>query len=180
MAHGYPYRTRIRLRVHRRLSRPPSGIVLTTFELTEASSTFVAAPVTIVWGVGLLLCGAAVLSQMNVLPGKYLATEGDFASFSTGWSTVFLAGFVGTVLGVLARLGVSSTQLVVAAVIVHCGFMVISSNASLRMPILAATDRSRSGSRSDRTRIWSDPAHGIASATMLHRIAADIPGEICR
>ena len=107
----------------RRLSRPPSGIVLTTFELTEASSTFVAAPVTIVWGVGLLLCGAAVLSQMNVLPGKYLATEGDFASFSTGWSTVFLAGFVGTVLGVLARLGVSSTQLVVAAVIAHCGFM---------------------------------------------------------
>jgi hypothetical protein len=111
-------------------------VVLTTFELAEASSTFVVAPVTIVWGVGLLLCGAAVLSQMNVLPGKYLATEGDFASFSTGWSTVFLAGFVGTVLGVLARLGVSWTQLVVAAVIAHCGFMVISSNASLRMPIL--------------------------------------------
>jgi hypothetical protein len=66
-------------------------------------------------GVGLLLCDAAVRSQVNVLPGKYSATEGDLASFSTGWSTVFLAGFVGIVLGVLARFSVSSTQLVGAA-----------------------------------------------------------------
>ena len=119
----------------------------------EVSSTFVVATATIVWGVGLLLCGAAVLSQMNVLPAKYSATETDLASFSTGWSTVFLAGFVGTVLGVLARLCVSSTQLVRAAAIAHCGSMAISSNASLRVPILATTDRCRSGSRSDRTRV---------------------------
>ena len=43
-------------------------VVLTTFGLLEASSTFVVATATIVWGVGLLLCGAAALSQMNVLP----------------------------------------------------------------------------------------------------------------
>ncbi len=128
-------------------------VVLTTFGLMEASSTFVVATATIVWGVGLLLCGAAVLSQMNVLPAKYSATETDLASFSTGWSTVFLADFVGTVRGVLARLCVSSTQLVRAAAIAHCGSMAISSNASLRVPILATTDRCRSGSRSDRTRV---------------------------
>ena len=46
-------------------------VVLTTFGLMEASSTFVVATATIVWGVGLLLCGAAVLSQMNVPPARY-------------------------------------------------------------------------------------------------------------
>ena len=55
---------------------------------------------------------------MNVLPAKYSATEDD----------------LGTLRGLLARLGVSSTQLVGAAVIAQCGSMELSSSATQRMP----------------------------------------------
>ena len=113
-------------------------VVLTILGLAEVSPTFLVALATIVFGVGLLLYGTAALSQLNAALARYSASEASLGGISSGWSTVFLAGVAGIVLGILALLGVSSTQLVAIAVIAFGASLLISSNAGMRMRILAA------------------------------------------
>jgi hypothetical protein len=114
-------------------------VVLTILGLAEVSPSFLVAIATIVFGVGLLLHGTAALSQLNVALARFSASETDLGAISGGWSTLFLAGVAGIVLGILALLGVSSTELVAIAAIAFGASLLISSNASMRMRILAAT-----------------------------------------
>jgi len=114
-------------------------VVLTILGLAQVSPTFLVAIATIVFGVGLLLYGTAALSQLNAMLTRYSATGSLGGGISSGWSTIFLAGVAGIVLGILALLGVASTQLVAIAVIAFGASLLISSNASMRMRILAAT-----------------------------------------
>lgn len=112
--------------------------VLAILGLAEVSPTFLVAVATIVSGVGLLLYGAAALSQLNAVLARYSAPEGGLGDISSGWSTVLLAGVAGIVLGILALLGVSSTELVASAIALVASLL-ISSTAAMRMRILAAT-----------------------------------------
>ena len=114
-------------------------VVLTILGLAEVSPSFLVAIATIVFGVGLLLYGTAALSQLNVALARFSASETELGSISGGWSTLFLAGVAGIVLGILALLGVSSTELVAIAAIGFGASLLISSNASMRMRIMGAT-----------------------------------------
>lgn len=114
-------------------------VVLTILGLAEVSPSFLVAIATIVFGVGLLLYGTAALSQLNVALARFSASETGLGSISGGWSTLFLAGVAGIVLGILALLGVSSTELVAIAAIGFGASLLISSNASMRMRIMGAT-----------------------------------------
>ena len=91
------------------------------------------------FGVGLLLYGTAALSQLNVALARFSTAETGLGGISGEWSTLFLAGIAGVVLGILALLGVSSTKLVAIAAIAFGASLLISSNASMRMRVLAAT-----------------------------------------
>jgi hypothetical protein len=114
-------------------------VALTILGLAEVSTTFLVAIATIVSGVGLLLYGAAAVSQLDAVLARYSAPEGGLGGITSGWSIVLLAGVAGIVLGILALLGVSSTQLVGIAAIAFGASLLISSNAGMRMRILAAT-----------------------------------------
>lgn len=114
-------------------------VVLTILGLAEVSPTFLVAIATIVFGVGLLLYGSTALSQLNAVLARCSAPEGGLGGISAGWSTVLLAGVAGIVLGILALLGLSSTQLVAIAVIGFGASLLISCNSGMRMRILAAT-----------------------------------------
>ena len=180
VAHGYRYQTRIGSELIVRSVGGLAVVVLTTFGLLEASSTFVVATATIVWGVGLLLCGAAVLSQMNVLPAKYSATETDLASFSTGWSPSF--SLISSVLclgfwrgSASHRRSSSAPRRSRTAALWRSAVMPAYECRFWRRPTDADPALARIAHAFSVT-----PRTGLRGATILHRIAADIAGEICR
>ena len=87
-------------------------VALTILGLAEVSPPFLVAIATIVFGVGLLLYGTSALSQLNLALARYSASETGLGGVSGGWSTLFLAGVAGIVLGILALLGVSTERLI--------------------------------------------------------------------
>lgn len=111
-------------------------VVLTILGLAGVSPAFLVEIATIVFGVGLLLYGSATLSEV----GRVFVNSGNSAGaagVASGWSIILLAGVAGIVLGILALLGVSSIQLVAIAVIAFGAALLISSNANMRLRILA-------------------------------------------
>ncbi len=120
-------------------------IVLTILGLAGVSPPFLVAVATIVFGLGLLLNGRSALSEIH----RALARQTDSLARQSssdeaviavnGWSTVFLAGRAGIVLGILALLGVASMHLVAIAVIAYGAALLISTNASMRMRVLLST-----------------------------------------
>lgn len=107
-------------------------IVLTILGLAHVVPEFLVAIATIVFGAALLLHGSATVAEygrMNVQPGAAsAATIGD-----SGLSAVLLAGAAGIVLGILALLGISTTELTAIAVIAFGGALILSSGSALRM-----------------------------------------------
>ena len=113
-------------------------IVLTILGLAGVSSAFLVEIATIVFGAGLLVYGSAVVGQIGRV--LMLHTEHDGASaLAGGWSIILLAGVSGIVLGILALLGVSSIVLVAIAIIGFGAGLLISSNMSMRLRVLAGS-----------------------------------------
>ena len=86
-------------------------IVLTILEFAEVSPTFLVALASIVFGVALLLYGAAALSQLNAALVDIRPPTTD----TTGLQT--MAGLAAIVLGILALSGFAPTKLVLIALL---------------------------------------------------------------
>jgi hypothetical protein len=110
-------------------------VVLTILGLAGVSPTFLVEIATIVFGVGLLLYGGAVVSQISRLLAHSTYQDGT-SDVAGGWSIILLAGAAGIILGILALLNVSSIQLVAIAVIAFGAGLLISSTASMRLRVL--------------------------------------------
>jgi hypothetical protein len=111
-------------------------IVLTILGLAGVAPAFLVAIATIVFGIGFLLYGGTMVSQTARLLARAGGADGA-AGLASGWSIVLLAGAAGIVLGILALLNVSSVQLVAIAVIAFGVGLMISSNAGMRLRVLA-------------------------------------------
>ena len=86
-------------------------VVLTILGLAEVSPTFLVALASIVFGVALLLYGAAALSQLNAALVDIRPPTTD----TTGLQT--MAGLAAIVLGILALSGFAPTKLVLIALL---------------------------------------------------------------
>lgn len=113
-------------------------IILTILGLAGVSPPFLVAIAVIVFGVALVLGGRAAVAELHRVLARH-ATTSSAVGVTNGWSTVFLAGIAGIVLGILALLGVASAQLVAIAVIAFGAALLISANATLRMRVLVGT-----------------------------------------
>jgi hypothetical protein len=84
-------------------------IVLTILGLAGVAPNFLVAIATIVFGVGLLLFGASEVATLNRCLSQRAAGNAVVGLALNGWSTIFLVGLGGIVLGILALLGVATT-----------------------------------------------------------------------
>lgn len=101
-------------------------IVLAIIGLSGVRPEMLVAIAAIVFGAALLIQGGAMLTefaQIEITPDGSAATSGG------GLSALFLVGFAGIVLGVLALLGVHGTILTAASAIAFGAALVISSSA---------------------------------------------------
>lgn len=107
-------------------------VVLTILGLAHVVPNFLVAIATITFGAALLLYGAAMLADYARLSRQVNAAATTIAS-GGGLSAVLLAGAAGVVLGILALLGISTTELTAIAVIAFGSALMLSSNSALRM-----------------------------------------------
>jgi hypothetical protein len=101
-------------------------VILTILGLAQVASNFLVAIATITFGAALLLHGAAMLGEYARLTRQASASRG-------GLSAVLLAGAAGIVLGILALLGISPSELLAIAVIAFGSALILSSNSALPM-----------------------------------------------
>lgn len=101
-------------------------VILTILGLAQVASNFLVAIATITFGAALLLHGAAMLGEYARLTRQASASRGDL-------SAVLLAGAAGIVLGILALLGISPSELLAIAVIAFGSALILSSNSALPM-----------------------------------------------
>jgi hypothetical protein len=113
-------------------------IVLTILGLAGVAPNFLVAIATIVFGVGLLLFGASEVATLNRCLSQRAAGNAVVGLALNGWSTIFLVGLGGIVLGILALLGVATTTLVAIAVIAFGGALLLNSRAAMHVRLLAA------------------------------------------
>jgi hypothetical protein len=109
-------------------------IVLTILALAHVAPNFLVAIATIVFGAALLLHGSTALAEY----GRMYVQAGGSSSPTMpvsdgGLSAVLLAGAAGVVLGILALLGISTTELTAIAVIAFGGALVLGSSSALRL-----------------------------------------------
>jgi hypothetical protein len=103
-----------------------AAIVLAIIGLSGVKPEVLVSISTIVFGAALLIQGGAMLSEFALIeatPDAYVATGGG------GISALFLVGFAGIVLGVLALLGLQAAVLTAVAVIAFGVALLISSSA---------------------------------------------------
>jgi len=101
-------------------------VVLAIVGLSGVRPEMLVAIATVVFGAALLIQGGAMLTelaQIEITPDANAATSGG------GLSALFLVGFAGIVLGVLALLGVHAAILTAASAISFGAALVISSSA---------------------------------------------------
>jgi hypothetical protein len=101
-------------------------VVLAIIGLAGVKPEVLVSIATIVFGAALLIQGGAMLTEFATIEG---APESDAATSGGGLSALFLVGFAGIVLGVLALLGVYSGVLTAVSAIAFGGALVISSTA---------------------------------------------------
>jgi hypothetical protein len=147
-------------------------VVLTILGLAGVSPAFLVEIATIIFGVGLLLYGSSMLSQVGRVFSNYAGIE-SAAGVASGWSIVLLAGVAGVVLGILALLGVSSIPLVAIAVIAFGAALLISSNASMRLRVMLGTPANADAAIE---RLLRDTATDTAGLQTMAGLAAVILG----
>ena len=100
-------------------------IVLTILGLAHVAPVFLVAIATIIAGVALLAQGSTIAAEYAHIVNPRAALMVPIGVNST-WSLVILSGASGIVLGILALLNVSPTDLVAIAVIAFGGGLIIS------------------------------------------------------
>jgi hypothetical protein len=101
-------------------------IVLAIIGLAGVKPEMLVAIATVVFGAALLIQGGAMLTEFAQIE---TTTETSGTASGGGLSALFLVGFAGIVLGVLALLGIYSPVLTAAAAIAFGAALVISSSA---------------------------------------------------
>ncbi len=122
-------------------------IVLTILGLARIAPVLLVAVATIIAGVALISQGATIAAEY----ARMLNVRTDLVAplgTSSSWSLALLAGAAGIVLGILALLTVSPTELVAIAVIAFGGGLILSSGPTAQIAVLkvsgqAADDRLR-------------------------------------
>jgi hypothetical protein len=147
-------------------------VVLTILGLAGVAPEFLAAVATIIFGVGLLLYGAAAIAEVGRIFALDSQSRGVVEMAANGVSTVFLAGAAGIVLGILALLGKVPTDLVAISVIAFGGALILSSSFNKRLRVLTI------GASEDvtLTRFMQDSASESAGLQVLAGLAAIVLG----
>jgi hypothetical protein len=101
-------------------------IVLAIIGLAGVKAEMLVAIATVVFGAALLIQGGAMLTEFAQIE---TTSETSGTTSGGGLSALFLVGFAGIVLGVLALLGIYSPVLTAAAAIAFGAALVISSSA---------------------------------------------------
>jgi hypothetical protein len=101
-------------------------VVLAIIGLAGVKPEILVAIATIVFGAALLIQGGAMLTEFALIDS---GPETDSRSTGGGLSALFLVGFTGIVLGVLALLGVHAPMLTAVAAIAFGAALIISSSA---------------------------------------------------
>jgi hypothetical protein len=113
-------------------------VILTILGLAHVAPTFLVAIATITFGAALLLHGGTMLGEYARLVRQASATSAAMLG-GGDLSAVLLAGAAGVVLGILALLGISSTELTAIAVIAFGSALILSSHSAMRMHFFRLT-----------------------------------------
>ncbi|MFP4164469.1 MAG: hypothetical protein ACLFVE_10850 [Chitinispirillaceae bacterium] len=127
---------------------------------------------TIAVGVALLFEGGAVTSRMKSLTDHNLISRSEAGDIGTGMTAEFLAGLAGTVLGILALLGIAPITLVSVAAIVYGAALVFGSGTTARVNAL-----SFGGAQSDTAQqVARESVSSASGVQMLVGIGAGVLG----
>jgi hypothetical protein len=112
-------------------------IVLAILGLSGLSPEYLLAIATIVFGAALVIEGTSIVADYaHILSQSSGAVTPQVGA--SGISTIFLAGFGGVILGILALLGLNSTTLISAAIIVYGSALLLSSGVTISLHALKA------------------------------------------
>lgn len=151
-----------------------AAVVLGILGLAQISPMYLAPIAAIVVGVALWFEGAAIVARYSRLVADEVRAGHAFeaAPTSSGMSAEFLGGAAGTVLGILALLGVASLTLVSIAVIVYGAALLFGSGAQARMSIMSVDE----GSPSPAHQIVREAAWASSGAQLLVGVGAVVLG----
>jgi len=147
-------------------------VVLAIIGIAGVKPEVLVAIATIVFGAALLIQGGAMLTEFATTDG----VPEESASSGGGLSALFLVGFAGIVLGVLALLGVHSGILTAVSAIAFGGALVISSTAVWQL-LTSRSVAARFQSRSPMLRIMaSEVAAGSSGLQAMAGLAVIVLG----
>jgi hypothetical protein len=147
-------------------------VVLAIIGLAGVKPEVLVSIATIVFGAALLIQGGAMLTEFATTDG----VPEESASSGGGLSALFLVGFAGIVLGVLALLGVHSGILTAVSAIAFGGALVISSTAVWQL-LTSRSVAARFQSRSPMLRIMaSEVAAGSSGLQAMAGLAVIVLG----
>jgi hypothetical protein len=147
-------------------------VVLTILGLAGVAPEFLVAVATIIFGVGLLLYGAAAISEVGRIFARGSQNQSVIEMAANGVSTIFLAGAAGIVLGILALLGKAPADLVAISVIAFGGALILSSSFNKRLRVLTIS----ASEDVTLTRFMQDSASESAGLQVLAGLAAIVLG----
>jgi hypothetical protein len=150
-----------------------AAAVIAIVGLTGFQPEVMTAIAVIVFGAAMLIQGGALLSEytgaMQVVPAA-TATAGD-----GGTAALFLGGGAGTVLGILALLGIAAAALTAVAILVFGAALLLSSSSVRRLFTLQAAAR-RATARSATELLAGEMASGSAGIQLAAGLAAIVLG----
>ncbi|HLH11853.1 MAG TPA: hypothetical protein VKV77_08245 [Methylovirgula sp.] len=147
-------------------------VVLTILGLAGVAPDFLAAIATIIFGVGLLLYGAAAVAEVGRMFSGYSEGQTVVELAASGLSTIFLAGAAGIVLGILALIGKVPVSLVAISAIGYGGALIISSNFTRRLRMLTVA----SSEETVLTRFVQESASESAGLQVIAGLASIVLG----
>jgi hypothetical protein len=151
-------------------------IVLAIIGLTAFDPQGMAGIATIVFGAALLVQGGTILSEYAhiLLPSDNVYDPSSV--HSEGLSALLLAGAAGIVLGVLALLGIASTQLTAVAVIAFASALLLSSSSVRHLYMLESQTVQAMPTRSVNELLAGQMATGSAGVQLLAGLATLVLG----
>jgi len=150
-----------------------AAVVLAIIGLAGVKPEVLVSIATVVFGAALLIQGGAMLTEFATIDG---APESESLASGGGLSALFLVGFAGIVLGVLALLGVYSGVLTAVAAIAFGAALVISSSAVWQL-LTSRSVAARFQARSPMLRIMaSEVAAGSSGLQAMAGLAVIVLG----
>lgn len=157
-------------------------VVLAIVALAGIAAQMLLAISTIVFGAALLIQGGTMLSEYALVLSPRTGESSSEPHARTehfeggGLSSLFLMGAAGIVLGVLALLGIGSTELTSIAVIAFGGSLVLSSSSVRQLYLFQAARTRTATSPSGSEFIAGEMAAGSAGVQMLAGLTAIVLG----